>query len=349
MYYQSFNGLFMKKTFLPILAAVSIVCGCSKSKTTDTTPPQMGGVTTYVGSGIAGLVNAIGTNAALSGPTDIVVDVAGNLYISEYGNNVIRRVAPGGAVTTFAGDGTAGYKDGALDKAEFNDPEGMVIDQVGNLYIADAGNHVIREITVAGQVITFAGNGTSGHVDGTGNVVEFASPKGLAMDKAKNIYVADYGNNVIRKISSTGTVTTFAGNGTAGSNNGDAANSSFHGPSGLTIDGSNNLYVSESSNGDIRQIIPSGTVSTFATGLTSPVRVTIDGSSNLYASCGDNTIQKIDNTGKVSVYAGSGAPGFNDGSLLQSEFDGPVGVISNPQGVLIVADNGNNRIRVVTP
>lgn len=339
----------MKNIFLPILAIASVMYGCSKSKAPDVNPAQTSGVTTYVGNGIAGLVNASGTGAELNAPTDIVVDAAGNMYISEYGNNVIRKVAPGGSVSTYAGDGTKGYKDDVAAKAEFNDPEGLVMDNAGNLYVADAGNNVIREITVTGQVITYAGNGTSGYVDGSGNVVEFATPRGLAIDKSRNIYVADYYNNVIRKISSTGNVTTFAGNGTAGLSNGTGSNVKFHTPSGVALDASNNLYVAEAANSDIREITPSGQVSTFATNLPNPLRVTVDGSSNLYASCEDNTIQKIDNTGKVSVYAGNGTPGYSDGSLLQSEFNAPIGVISNSQGVVIVADAGNNRIRVVTP
>ncbi|HWD88144.1 MAG TPA: hypothetical protein VG367_08460 [Mucilaginibacter sp.] len=339
----------MRKILLPILAFSLLILGCSKSKPTTPTQPQAGAVTTYVGNGTPGLLNASGTGAELNLPADVVVDVQGNVYISDYGNNVIRKVAPGGAVTTYAGDGNPGYKEGAAASAEFNGPLGLVMDQTGNLYIADSKNNVIREVTVAGQVVTYAGNGTSGLVNGTGNIVEFAMPEGLVIDKSKNIYVADYNNNVIRKIASDGTVSTFAGTGTAGLNNGSASSATFHAPSGLAIDGSNNLYVAESVNSDIREIIPSGTVSTFATGLSGPLRVTVDGSSNLYASCEDNTIQKIDNTGKVSLYAGNSTPGYSDGSLLQSEFNGPVGVVSNSQGVVIVADSQNNRIRVVTP
>ncbi|MBS1532150.1 MAG: hypothetical protein JSU01_17745 [Bacteroidetes bacterium] len=339
----------MRNNLFAILALASIMYSCSKSKPTPPNNTQTGGVTTYVGNGTPGLVNAPGTGAELNSPSDIVVDALGNLYISDFGNNVIRKVAPGGSVSTYAGDGTQGYKDAAAASAEFNGPEGLVMDQNGNLYVADAGNNVIREITVAGQVVTYAGNGTSGYVDGTGNVVEFAKPEALAIDKAKNIYVADYFNNVIRKIGSDGTVSTFAGTGAAGLNDGPASTATFHTPSGLTLDGSNNLYVAEGVNSDIRQITPSGAVSTFATGLNSPLRVTVDGSSNLYASCSDNTIQKIDNAGKVSAYAGSGVPGYIDGSLLQSEFNGPVGVFANSQGVVVVADSENNRIRVVTP
>jgi len=332
----------MKKQLIIIAVPLLIFYSCSKSKTPNVTPGQTGGVTTYVGNGTAGLVNASGTGAELNLPVDVAVDISGNLYISEKGNNVIRKVAPGGSVITFAGDGTAGYKEGTGTAAEFNGPEGLILDDVGNLYVSDSQNNVIRRITPAGVVSTYAGNGSLGHVDGSATTAEFAEPNGLAIDKARNIYVADFFNNVIRKISATGAVTTYAGSGLAGKVDGPAASASFHNPSGITIDGSGNLYVAEASNNDVREIMPGGQVSTFAT-------VTIDGSGNLYASCNNNTIQKIASDGTVSTYAGDGVPGYSDTSLLLSEFNAPAGVISNSQGVLIVADYNNNRIRVVTP
>ncbi len=338
----------MKKLLIAACALASVFYGCSKSKTDNVTPSQTGGVTTYVGNGTAGLVNGSGTGAELNLPSDMAVDASGNLYISEKGNNIIRKVAPGGSVSTFAGNGTAGYKEGAADVAEFNGPAGIVIDDVGNLYVSDSQNNVIRKITPAGLVSTYAGNGSVGHVDGPAASSEFGEPNGLAIDKARNIYVADFFNNVIRKISATGTVTTYAGNGLAGKVDGPAAAASFHNPSGITFDGSGNLYVAEATNNAIRQITLSGQVSTFAT-VSSPIRVTIDGSSNLYASCNNNTIQKITNAGTVSTYAGDGVPGYSDTSLLLSEFSGPAGILSNSNGVLIVADYNNNRIRVVTP
>ena len=339
----------MKKLFIATCALASLFYGCSKSKTSNVTPTQTGGVTTYVGNGTAGLVDASGTGAELNLPVDMAVDVAGNLYISDKGNNVIRKVAPGGSVSTFAGDGTAGYKEGAGTVAEFNGPEGIVIDETGNVYVSDSQNNVIRKITPAGLVSTYAGNGSLGLVDGPAATAEFAEPNGLAIDKARNIYVADFFNNVIRKIASDGTVTTYAGTGLAGKADGVAASASFHNPSGLTIDGSSNLYVAEATNNAIRQITPGGQVSTFATVNAGPIRVTIDGSSDLFASCNNNTIQKITNAGVVSTYAGDGTPGYEDSSLLSSEFNTPAGVIANSQGVIIVADYNNNRIRVVTP
>lgn len=339
----------MKKFLFPAFAITSLLLGCSKSKTSNVAPMTTGAVTTYVGNGTGGLVNASGTGAELNLPSDLAVDASGNLYITEQGNNDIRVVAPGGAVITLAGNGTKGYVDGAGTTAEFNIPEGVVLDAGGNVYVADSQNNVIRRITPAGVVSTYAGNGTKGYVDGPAATAEFSDPTGLAIDKARNIYVTDAFNNVIRKISSTGTVSTFAGSGSSGSANGTGSAASFQLPTGITIDGSNNLYVTESVNSDIREITPTAQVTTFATGLAGPVRVTVDGSSNLYVSGSGNIIQKVTNTGTVSNYAGNGTPGYSDGSLLQSEFNQPLGLISNSQGVVIVADYSNNRIRVVTP
>jgi len=339
----------MKKFFIPAFAFASLFFGCSKSKTTNVNPTPTAAVTTYVGNGTPGLVNASGTGAELNQPVDVVVDQAGNVYITEQGNNDIRKVAPGGSVSTFAGKGPAGFINGAATDAEFNVPQGLVVDNAGNIYVADSQNNVIRLITPTGAVSTYAGDGTRGYVDGPGATAEFSQPTALAIDKSRNLYVTDFGNNVIRKISSTGVVTTFAGNGSAGLTDGAGTVAEFHNPVGITIDGSNNLFVTETVNSDVREITPSGQVSTFATGLNGPVRVTIDGSSNLYVTSTNHIIQKITSGGTVSTYAGNGTPGYVDSTPLQSQFNTPIGVFSNPQGVLIVADYGNHRIRVVAP
>ncbi len=336
---------------ISLIAFLSVVFGCSNSKTNTVTPTPAptSGVSTYVGNGTPGLVNGTGTGAELSAPVGIVVDVLGNLYISEKGNNLIRKVAPGGVVTTLVGTGTAGYKDGPVATAQFNDPEGMVIDGTGNLFVADAGNNVIRKITPDGQVSTYAGNGKAGLINGSATGAEFSTPKGLAIDKARNLYVADYGNNVIREISAIGTVTTYAGNGTPGLVNGSAASAEFQNPTGIAIDGSYEVFVAEAGNSDIREILQSGKVSTFVSGLPNPVWVTLDGAGNMYASCTNSTIQFISATGKISTYAGSGTPSFTDGPLLLSGFNNPLGLIADNLGEVIVCDNGNNRLRVVKP
>ncbi|HJP62928.1 MAG TPA: hypothetical protein VJ844_05770, partial [Mucilaginibacter sp.] len=204
-------------------------------------------------------------------------------------------------------------------------------------------------ISIDGNVTTYAGNGTAGYKDGTAASAQFSSPCGLAIDKARNIYVADYGNNVIRKISNKGDVTTFAGKGTPGAGDGSPTSASFRNPLGLTMDQGGNIFVAEATNNDIRQITPSGQVSTFASGLKAPSRLTVDGGGNIYYSANNNTIQWISATGTAITYAGTGTPGFVDGELLKAQFNAPVGVLVDGFGRLAVADYSNNRIRVVTP
>ncbi|MBS1502440.1 MAG: hypothetical protein JST32_10290 [Bacteroidetes bacterium] len=340
----------MKKiTFLSVLSLL-ILGSCSKKNPAPSNSGHVGGVTTYAGNGTAGLQNGAAASAEFNLPVDMVTDIYGNVYISEQGNNDIRVITAAGQVITLAGTGTKGYKDGDAASAQFNDPEGLVIDDLGNLYVADAGNNVIRMITPTGKVSTYAGNGTAGLHNGVAASAEFASPRGLTIDKQRNIYVADYSNNVIRKISSTGSVSTLAGSGAAGNANGAAGSASFSGPTGLAIDNANIIYVAEAANGDIRQVSQGGQVSTFAGSLPNPIRVSADAASgNVYVSCTNNTIMKVDASGKSSVFAGNQTPGSIDGTLTAAEFNAPMGLIAFPQGQVLVADYGNSKIRLITP
>ncbi|MFB9844420.1 NHL repeat-containing protein [Mucilaginibacter ginsenosidivorans] len=340
----------MKRSSIIICAlSAAVFFGCGKSKTSDVTPTPTSGVATYAGNGTAGLQNGSAGSAEFNGPVDLALDLNGNLYVSDQGNNVIRKIDAGGNVTTLAGDGTAGYKNDAAAKAQFNGPQGIVIDNVGNVYVADAGNHVIRKIGVDGNVTTYAGDGTAGYKDGSASTAEFSAPNGLAIDKARNIYVADYSNHVIRKIASNGTVSTFAGKGTPGANDGAPTSATFRNPSGLSIDQTGNLFVAEAANNDIRQLTTSGQVRTYASGLKGPSRLAVDGGGNIYYSANNNTIQWISATETIITYAGTGTLGFVDGPLLTAQFNTPLGVIVDGFGRLAVADYNNNRIRIVTP
>jgi sugar lactone lactonase YvrE len=339
----------MKKLLIISASLLLLLYRCSKSpKNNMVTPVITVSVATYAGNGTAGLQNGSALSAEFNLPIDVVLDLSGNLYVAEQGNNVIRKISPAGVVSTYAGDGTAGYKDGAALSAEFNGPEGMVVDDVGNLYVSDSQNNVIREITPLGAVSTYAGDGIAGYKDGAALSAEFAGPNGLAIDKSRNIYVADFFNNVIRAISNAGQVITYAGNGTPGLQNGAASSAEFHIPSGIALDGSGNLYVAEASNKAIRKIAPGGAVSTYASNFTSPVRVAIDVPGNLYVS-DNNTIKKVTSEGTVSNYAGNGTAGFVNGVLLSAEFNTPIGIASDALGNLAIADYGNNRIRVIAP
>ena len=212
-------------------------------------------------------------------------------------------------VTTFAGDGGIGNTDGAAGRARFADPFGLALDPVGNLYVADAGdNNRIRKITPDGITTTFAGSG-EGLADGQATAAAFNTPSGLAADGAGNIYVADTGNNAIRKISAQGLVTTLAGDGSAGYRDGAAGQAQFNGPIGVAVDKLGNVYVADTYNDRIRVI-------------------TVDG--------------------QVKTLAGGAAPGYQDGLALAALFDTPCAVAVNDQGEVYVADTKNNAIRKLT-
>jgi len=281
-----------------------------------------GVVTTFAGSttGASGHTDATGTNARFSAPAALCFDGAGNLYVSEQGNNAIRKITSGGVVTTFAGSLTnvSGTANGTGTAARFNAPAGLCFDGSGNLYVAEQGNNDIRIITPGAVVNTFAGStaGTSGYTNATGTAARFNFPAILCFDGSGNMYVTDWGNNAIREITSAGVVTTFAGSltGTAGSANGTGTAASFSSPAGIAIDGLGNLYVSEYGNNDIRIITSAGVVTLLAgsttqtTGTTdatgtaarfnTPIGMCIDATGIIYLTdYGNNSIRKIELTG----------------------------------------------------
>ncbi len=220
-----------------------------------------GTVTTLAG-GTYGYADGTGTAAKFRAPFGIAVDTSGNVYVSEAHNNKIRKITPGGVVTTLAGS-TAGYADGMGSAAKFYSPNGLTVDISGNVYVADTWNSKIRKITPAGLVSTIAGS-EEGFLDSIGTFAMFQYPSDVVIDKANNIYVSDNGNERIRKITPSGEVTTFAGSGISGSADGTGVNATFSKPSGLGIDDNDNIYVADIFNHKIRKITNQGEVSTVA-------------------------------------------------------------------------------------
>ncbi|MCX6725052.1 MAG: NHL repeat-containing protein, partial [Candidatus Saccharibacteria bacterium] len=217
-----------------------------------------GDVTTFAGSGNQVSIDGTGTNASFNYPSGIAQDNAGNKYVTDVVGHKIRKITPSGVVTTFAGSGSYGFADGTATAAKFYWPTGIVVDAMGYVYVADYGNNRIRKITPAGEVTTLAGSGSAGSDNGTGLSASFNHPKSLALDGAGNLYVADMSNNYIRKVTPSGVVTTFAGNGATGSTDGVLASASFYEPNGVAVDGTGNIYVADMGNNKIRKIASSG-------------------------------------------------------------------------------------------
>jgi sugar lactone lactonase YvrE len=211
-------------------------------------------VSTLAGSTTHGTTNGAGVTALFYRPTGIAMDASDNLYVADSYNDMIRLIAPGGVVSTLAGSaGVRGSANGPVSQATFYRPTGIAVDANDNIYVVDTYNNLIREIS-GGVVSTLAGSGKVGHANGTGIAATFNHPSGIALDLLGNIYVADTGNSMIRKITPQGVVTTLAGDLIPGSTNGYGTHSRFYFPSGLVFVAPDLLYVADSNNDMIRLV-----------------------------------------------------------------------------------------------
>ena len=214
-------------------------------------------VTTVAGNGTNTTTDGNGTAATFNTPISVAVDAAGNLYVLEYFGGVVRKITPSGDVTTLAGSSPRGFADGTGSAAKFGLGYNMAIDAPGNLYVADSENHRIRKITPAGVVTTLAGTGTPGATDGPGNSATFSDPRGVAVDADGNVYVADFGSSLLRRITPAGVVSTLAGQkGITGGQDGIGAAATFAQPLGLTINAAGTLYVADTFGNVIRKVTP---------------------------------------------------------------------------------------------
>ena len=264
-------------------------------------------VTTFAGTTL-GFLDATGTNAQFNAPIGVAVDSAGVLYIGDQSNQRIRKITAAAVVSTLAGQSLDGFANGTGTNARFTNPRGVAVDSSGNVYVADTGNQRIRKITSAGVVTTLAGSGVQGFANGTGTNAQFSNPSGVAVDSAGNVYVADYDNHRIRKITSAGVVTTLAGNGTAAFADGTGTSARFNSPQGVAVDSAGNVYVADYNNQRIR---------------------------------------KITSAGVVTTLAGQTTPGSTDGTGTNARFNGPTGIAVTSGGILYVVDSDNNRIRKI--
>ena len=328
-----------------------------------------GVVSTLAGSaGSSGSADGAGSAARFNYPFGVAVDGSGNVYVADSSNHTIRKVSSAGVVTTLAGTALSGVSisaDGAGSAAGFYSPHGVAVDSNGNVYVGDTANHTIRKVTPAGVVTTMAGTaGSSGSTDGTGSAARFSSPTGVAVDNTGNVYVADYGNNTIRKVTSSGVVTTLAGRADyVGSSDGIGISALFRSPIDVAVDAAGNVYVTDSGNHTIRKVTPSGVVTTFAgasrssgstdgTGSAArfnfPSGLAVDGAANVYvADTSNHTIRKVTPSGVVTTFAG--ASGSNDGTGSAARFNYPQDVAVDSAGNVYVADSGNHTIRKINP
>jgi len=268
-------------------------------------------VSTYAGNQTIGYLNGPALSAEFYAPSGQAFDAQGNLYVSDFGNNVIRKITPAGVVSTYAGTGVAGYRNGAVDSANlksstdslasFNNPQGVCVDASGNVYVADRGNNVIREIMPTGRTKTIAGNKVKGFIDATDAAAFFNNPTGVAVDASGTVYVADQGNSALRKISSAGVVTTIAGN--------PVQSTLFNYPTAITIDSKGNLFLA-------------------------------DAGGRIYEYTTNNVLYIL--AGKLNN------PGFANGDGSVASFNNIQGITVDANDNIFVADQNNNAIREIT-
>ena len=333
------------------------------------TPPAPLAVTTLAGSaGTIGTGNGTGSAARFNFPGGIAVDGSGNVFVADTSNHTIRKVTPAGVVTTFAGSaGVAGQSN--TGAGTFNNPSNVSVDVSGNVYVADLGNNCIRKITSAGVVSTYAGStsGTAGSTNATGASARFLAPQGVTVDAAGNVYVADTGNNLIRKITTARVVTTLAGGaGVSGSTDATGAAARFNFPVDVAADSSGNVFVADANNQTIRKVTPAGVVTTYAgtasavgsnDGLgasarfNSPGGVRTDSSGNVYvADASNHLIRRITTAGVVNTLAGlAGSSGTADGIGTAARFNAPSEAAPDASGNIYIVDTNNHTLRKSAP
>ena len=326
---------------------------------TDTQKFKVGdGTTAWNSLGYGGIMGPTG-NTGATGAASTVTGPTGSQGIDGFSGGLTLQMSyttqatPTDAVVTTLAGGTQGYQDGTGTNARFWSTNGIAVDSSGTLYVADYINNYIRKVTSGGVVTTFAGNGNTSSTNGTGTNASFSRPIALALDTSGNLFVCDEGTERIRKVTPAGVVTTIAGNGYEGYQDGTGTNAQFFNPDGIVVDPTGVVFVSDTYNSCIRKITPEGVVTTFAagSGINFPRQLGLDSVGNLYvANHGASTILKITSAGVVSVFAGSsGSFAFADGTGTNARFNAARGLTVDSIGNVYVSDLYNNRIRKITP
>ena len=332
-----------------------------------------GFITTVTGNGSPGFSgdNGLAAGAQLSNPLGVALDASGNLYIADSDNYRVRKVGTNGIITTVAGNGSPGYSGdgGSAAAAQLSNIIGVAVDASGNLYIADSGNNRIRKVAPNGSIATAAGNGFSGSRGdgGQASIAQLASPSGVVLDFAGNLYIADSNNQRVRKVSTSGIITSVAGNGARGySGDGPAATAPLNKPFGMAVDLGGNLYLADAFNYRIRKITTGGGIVSIAGNgsrgysvnggpaasaqLDQPRGLAMDAAGNLYIADGNNCrIRMIATNGIITTVAGNGTPGYSgdNGPATSAQLAYQLSVAVSAAGEIYIADSFNHRIRKV--
>ena len=289
--------------------------------------------------------------ARLDIPNQVAFDKAGNFFISV--GHSVRRVDPSGTITTVAGTGDEGYSGdgGPAVQARLRFPYGLVVDGAGNLFIAEWWKGRIRRVDPSGIITTIAGGGSGG--DG-GPAVEAGlnRPSKVTFDRAGNLFIADSSNHRVRRVDTTGTITTVAGTGKAGysGDGGAAIRARLNQPSGVAVDGAGNLFIAETGSHRVRRVDRSGTITTIAEGFSEPEGIAVDGAGNLFIADTDNhKIRRVEPSGRITTVAGTGRNGYSGdgGPAVAAQLAWPRGVAVDGSGNLYIADAWNFCIRRV--
>ncbi|GLF95292.1 NHL domain-containing protein [Streptomyces yaizuensis] len=327
---------------------------------------------TVAGTGVAGSAgdNEAAVSAQLNRPYGVAMDSVGTLYIADYNNHRVRKVTTDGRIGTVAGTGVAGFRGdgGPALAAQLNCPREVAVDSAGSVYIVDANNHRVRKVAADGTITTVAGSGVAGFLGdgGPATAARLNLPLGVAVDAAGSLYIAEYHNHRVRKVTPDGTITTVAGTGVGGfrGDGGPATAAQVNRPFGVAVDGGGVLYIADAENHRVRKVAADGTISTVAGSgtagfggdggsavsaqLSFPLAVVVDSTGALSITDHRNQrIRKVTADGTISTVAGSGTAGFggDGGPAVSGQLHSPYGLAVDSVDTLYIADHVNNRVR----
>jgi streptogramin lyase len=334
---------------------------------------NQGKLTVFAGSGGFGLPKVgPATKSALAGPTDVVLNARGDLFIADHANNIVEEVTPGGELSIVAGTGKPGLPTpGPASKSALNAPSGLAVDSRGDLFIADSNNNMVEEVTPAGKLSVVAGDGHAGApTAGPATKSALNVPAGVAVSSKGDLFIADSTNNLVEEVTPAGKLSVVVGDGHGGPPTaGPATKSALNGPSGLAFGPSGYLYIADNSNNLVEKVSPAGKLSVVVgngttgppvpgpatkSGLQGPTGVALDPHGDIFiADWGNNVVEEVSPAGKLSVAVGNGdegppTPGPATGSPLGGANGGPTGVVVGANGTLFISDQGNNVIEKVT-